>query len=325
LVELLVVIAIIGVLVAMLLPAVQAAREAARRIQCSNNLKQVGIAMHTYVEQKRVFPIGLVALPLAPPGPAMPGHTALAQLLPFLEQSNVHGIYDFRVRSVNVVNRPATSAPISVYQCPSDDTAGRRAIHKMGTDTELSRSNLVVCFGSNTFVRNSQGRNIGRDPDRTGVDTNTDGVFRLDEARFPATVTDGLSCTVVASEVLAGQDDCIDPAAGDTAIDLRGLWMMHLVGSFSYTHRNTRNTRVGDALFVGMGGYWCVDRPGAPCDNTAGMDWDKFHAAARSGHPGGVNVLFGDGHGTFIGNEIDLVVWQRLGSMNDGLPIPAGF
>jgi len=325
LVELLVTITIIGILIALLLPAVQAAREAARRGQCSNNLKQLGIAMHNYVEQKKVLPIGVVALPLAPPGPAQPGHTALAQLLPFLEQSSVHAVYDFRVRNVHVANRPATSSPMPAYQCPSDNSAGRKAVFRMGSDTELSRSNLAVCFGSNTFVRNSQGRNIGTDPNRAGVDTDTDGAFRLDESRSLADLRDGTSCVAVASEVLSGQDDRIDPAAGDMVYDVRGLWMMQMVGASSYTHRNTPNAQAGDVLFVGMGAFFCVARPEAPCDNTGGVDWANYHAAARSKHPGGVNVLFGDGHGTFITNNVDLTVWRRLGAMNDGQPIPEGF
>jgi len=325
LVELLVVIAIIGILIAMLLPAVQAAREAARRGQCCNNLHQLGIAIHNYVEQKQVLPLGVVALPLTSPGPAQPGHTALAQLLPFIEQSTVHTIYDFRLRNVAVANRPATSTQIAAYQCPSDSSLGRRAVFKLGSDTELSRANLAVCFGSNTVVRNANGRNIALDPDRTGVDTNTDGAFRLDQSRSLADLIDGTSNVAVASEVLAGQDDRIDPAAGDMVYDVRGLWMMQIVGASSYTHRNTPNAQIGDALFVGMGAFFCVDHPGAPCDNTTGVVWDRWHAAARSRHPGGVNVLFGDGHTTFISNSVDLTVWQRLGAMNDGQPIPSAF
>jgi len=159
---------------------VQAAREAARRGQCSNNLHQLGIAMHHYVDRTKVLPLGIVASPLAPPWPAQPGHTALAQLLPFLEQSNVHTVYDFKLRNVAATNKPATSTQIPAFQCPSDNASGRKAVFKLGSDTELSRSNLAVCFGSNTFVRSSAGRNIGTEPDRTGVDTNTDGAFRLD-------------------------------------------------------------------------------------------------------------------------------------------------
>ena len=325
LVELLVVIAIIGILIALLLPAVQAAREAARRAQCSNNLKQVGIAVHNYLEQKQVLPIGVVALPLTPPGPAMPGHTALAQLLPFLEQANVQKIYDFKSRNVAAANRPATSTQIPTYVCPSDDSIGRKAVFKLGSNTELARSNLALCFGSNTMVFNANGKNVGLDPDRTGVDTNTDGAFRLDQSRRIADLTDGTSCTAIASEVLAGRDDRIDPTAADMVYDVRGLWMMQMVGASSYTHRNTPNAQVGDALFVGMGAVFCVDRPGAPCDNTAGVVWDRFHAAARSNHPGGVNVAFGDGHGTFVSNTIDLAVWRCLGAMNDGTPVSSGF
>jgi prepilin-type processing-associated H-X9-DG protein len=321
----LVVITIIGILIALLLPAVQAAREAARRGQCCNNLKQLGIAVHHYVEQKTVLPLGVVALPLTPPGPAQPGHTALAQLLPFLEQSNVQALYDFKQRNVSVANEPATSAQIPTYQCPSDNAAGRTAVFKLGSNTVLGRSNLAVCFGSNTFMFNANGENIGLNPNRTGVDTNTNGAFRLDQSRSLAELTDGLSCTAIASEILAGQDDRIDPTVGDMVYDVRGLWMMQMMGASSYTHLNPPNTQVGDALFVGMGAVFCVDRPGAPCDNTAGAVWDHYHAAARSNHPGGVNVAFGDGHVTFVGNAIDLAVWQCLGAMNDGTPVLDGF
>jgi prepilin-type processing-associated H-X9-DG protein len=101
--------------------------------------------------------------------------------------------------------------------------------------------------------------------------------------------------------------------------------MMQMLGGSSYTHRNPPNSPVGDALFVGMGATFCVDRQGAPCDNTAGDVWDRYHAAARSMHPGGVNVAFGDGHGSFVSNTIDLTIWHCLGAMNDGTPVSSGY
>ncbi len=320
LVELLVVIAIIGILIALLLPAVQAAREAARRSQCCSNLKQLGIAMHNYVDTHRVLPVGVVGWPLGTGG--MPGHTALAMLLPFHEQSNVHTLYDFSLRNLDPANRPATSAQVPVFTCPSDDAEGRKALFRMGAETELARSNLVVCFGSDTYLRDSAGKNIAFDPDRTGVDLETDGAFRLDGSRRLAEFRDGTSSTAVASEVLAGRDDLIDPAAGDTAYDVRGLWMMQMSGASNYTHRNGPNAPVGDAGFASWGLKFCVSRPEAPCDFSVGGDWGAFHAAARSYHPGGVNVVFGDGHVAFVGDVIDLLVWQCLGAMNDGNPVP---
>ena len=147
------------------------------------------------------------------------------------------------------------------------------------------------------MVFNANGRTSGSIPDRTGVDTNTDGASAsTSPGRWPILPT-ALPVPQSPARSSPGQDDRIDPTAADMAYDVRGLWMMQMIGASSYTHRNPPNAQVGDALFVGMGAVFCVDRPGAPCDNTAGVVWDRYHAAARSNHPGGVNVAFGDGHG----------------------------
>ena len=105
------------------------------------------------------------------------------------------------------------------------------------------------------------------------------------------------------------------------AYDVRGLWMMQMSGASNYTHRYAPNAPVGDAGFSAWGMNFCVDQPDAPCDFSAGGDWDLFHAAARSYHPGGVNVLFGDGHIVFIGDTVDLHTWRCLGARNDGEPV----
>jgi prepilin-type N-terminal cleavage/methylation domain-containing protein/prepilin-type processing-associated H-X9-DG protein len=323
LVELLVVIAIIGILIALLLPAVQAAREAARRAQCTNGLKQLGLAMHNYTSALQAFPIGVVGWPIAPAAgslPAgMPGHTALALLLPYHEQANVLAQYHFNVRNVDPSNRTATQSSISVYQCPSDDSSGRGA-YNGSFQTTFSRSNLVVCFGSSTYLKASAGKNITVVTDRTGVNLDTDGAFRIDGCRKFSDFTDGTSNTAVASEVLSGKDDRIE--GSDTQWDVRGLWAFHMIGASSYTHRNSPNSAAGDALFYSSQAN-CVTMVNGPCDNSAGTNWEALHAGARSRHPGGVNVLFGDGHVAFVSDTISLQTWQWLGAINDGNAIPA--
>lgn len=325
LVELLVVITIIGVLISLLLPAVQAAREAARRAQCTNALKQLGLATHNYADSHRTLPIGVVSWPIVPAGaiPAgMPGHSALAMLLPYHEQANVLALYSFNFRNVEPVNSAATRAQIAVYQCPSDDSQGRAA-YNGAFRTTFSRSNLVVSFGSNTFLRNSNGVNLTANQPRTGVDLETDGAFRIDGSRRFAEFLDGTSNSSLASELIAGKDDSINPSASDTQWDVRGLWAFQMMGASSYTHRNPPNGAVGDALFAAGGSLNCVATLEAPCDNSQGGRWDAFFASARSRHPGGVNTVFVDGHVAFLSNTIDLLTWQRIGSINDGNALPA--
>ena len=130
LVELLVVIALIAILIAiliaLLLPAVQAAREAARRAQCTNNLIQIGIAMHNYESTHGKFPIGWVGCGPAGPTGGAAGHSALVQIFSFLEEAPLEELYDYNVR--NGYNDPAIKEQPEVLLCPSDDARGRRGV-----------------------------------------------------------------------------------------------------------------------------------------------------------------------------------------------------
>jgi prepilin-type N-terminal cleavage/methylation domain-containing protein/prepilin-type processing-associated H-X9-DG protein len=321
LVELLVVIAIIGVLVALLLPAVQAAREAARRTSCVNNMRQVGLATINFESAIGVLPAGALfceEVDLKRCGETLREYSMFLLIQPFLEQGNIEELFDYDQRVYEVGdNRIVTRSQIPSYLCPSDDAQGRM------WNNRFARSNFVACFGSTNLcpllspdkqtIYPSQ-RDF--DIDFDGPRVENDGVFRLQASRKGRglrEITDGTSHTAMVSELLAGRGD--SPGRDK---DHRGLWIMVHAGGSMYTHFTTPNSSAPD----GIVSWYCPDNPppDMPCEYLpVYIGW----AAARSQHPGGVNVTFVDGHVEFKNDEVNRFLWQALASINGGETVSA--
>jgi prepilin-type N-terminal cleavage/methylation domain-containing protein/prepilin-type processing-associated H-X9-DG protein len=301
LVELLVVITIIGILIALLLPAVQAAREAARRMQCSNNLKQIGLAMLNYEQASG-------CLPLMTANVSSTGHTPLVTILPYIESGAVGALFHYGTSTLDPSNAMAIASQMPTYRCPSDDAAGRFAdMSGFGFSTRFSRSNCVVNMGSATWY-SLAGTNIEK----------TRGPFTLFEGmkggcKF-AEIRDGSSQTALGSEVISGKHDKTDTRQWDA----RGLWGWHETGASNYTHFLTPNSSGGDMMYASGGDTECVVDVDMPCNFSGGSHDELDYAAARSRHPGGVGVVFCDGHVAFVPNVVDAAVWRNLGAINDG-------
>ena len=317
LVELLVVIAIIGILVAMLLPAVQAAREAARRTQCTNNLKQIGLAILNFESQFGALPAGAVHKDQGRDAE----YTMFLLLLPFLEEGDVYDKYDFYGNSRIYFNREVISTQIPGYVCPSDGAMGRTWVVPSLDNRSFARSNYVACYGTAMQIPDPSIYSALWDPgfDLDGEDADTDGYFRTQGKRTGRKlreITDGTSKTIMVSELLAGKVDVSD----GSDVDLRGIWALTWMGMSMYSHFHTPNTSAGDAI------EHCVPEIDMPCNLQARADQLMCgDAAARSRHPGGVMALSGDGHVGFYSDSIDLFVWRALATYagNDvGLAMP---
>lgn len=308
LVELLVVIAIIAILVALLLPAVQAAREASRRIQCSNNQKQVGLALLNFEHHYKRLPPGHMGWNES--GTAWLGHTALFIVLPFLEQGIMESQLDYERRWIDNANADVASGQVPTYQCASDNARGRelRNVH-YGRAFHHSRSNYVVSYGTTSiWPRSVQSPQLPSSRNLPDDSWNTGGAFSMTRGRKLREFQDGLSNTVWVSELRTDPDGII--AQGENG--RRGIWAWPFMGSAIYLHLNTPNTSVPD----GIQSYMCFFESNAvaPC-TIVGAEIDT-HVAARSNHPGGLNSLFGDGHVAFIDDGIDLFVWQAMATVN---------
>jgi prepilin-type N-terminal cleavage/methylation domain-containing protein/prepilin-type processing-associated H-X9-DG protein len=300
LVELLVVIAIIGILIALLLPAVQAAREAARRMQCTNHLKQWGLGMHNYESTNKIL-----SYPNSRLGGSSCGALGAAFrisyppfLWPFIEQQPLYDRYDFNLpfhhpydQGPGTGNEPVVMVQVPLYFCPSD----RQGMWVPPADSHSrSRGNYVLNWGAADFCQdlaafpNYQPSPFG--PNRS--------------ARF-AEIIDGLSNTMFMSEVLQSRKD------GD--FDFRGDILNDDVTCAQYMTINTPNSGVDQTSCVDL------ERP-SPCQPVS----RPRYVSARSKHPGGVNVLFGDGSVHFLTDSIALDAWQAMGSMDGGEPLPGG-
>lgn len=293
LVELLVVITIIGILVSLLLPAMQAARESSRALQCSNNLKQWGIAMNSYQSSYGVFPAGLLHGPQAEvtsDGSAGPGgvyrrSSYVVALWPFIDAQNLASNYNYNYSFYAPINQPVVTTQLQVYFCPDD----RWGFWK-GDQYTRSRGNYVVCWGNGDWAQDTSGY--------------LPSAFSFNRWTSPAQVSDGLSNTMFMAE--------IQQSLTDSEYDFRGDFMNDDMGAAQFMTVNTPNSGVDQDVCVNL-------TDPAPClYNYSGSNY----VSARSYHPGGVNVVFGDGSTHFLANNISLTIWQALGSMagNEILP-----
>ncbi|PQO44863.1 DUF1559 domain-containing protein [Blastopirellula marina] len=287
LVELLVVIAIIGVLVALLLPAVQQAREAARRMQCTNHLKQLALAMHNYHDTFQVFPQGMN-------GTMQNGYvdnpqemTWMPLVLPFLEQGALHDSFDFTITTSTCCGAwPTYDTVVPTLLCPSDPAGVKNT-------QQGFHGNYVLCLGDTLY-------NPSTDPGGT----NRNGMFFPRSRTKFTNMQDGTSNTLMAGELLINPDT-------SSGHDLRGRYFNGREGSSLFTTLYPPNTTVGDTH------PYCINSPPhLPC--TAGSEY-KF--SSRSQHPGGVMVAMGDASCRFVAETINLKTWHYLGARNDGQTI----
>jgi prepilin-type processing-associated H-X9-DG protein len=314
LVELLVVIAIIGILIALLLPAVQAAREAARRLQCGNNLKQIGLALHNYHAVHAGFPLGSCSYSSYHSSPEWP--YLLYYLLPYLEQQALYN--ELATIQKASVKPAAATAPtawkkvlgISVvgYLCPSDGLGGRTKGSR-GDGTTPRSSNPVQLYATNYLGVFSGTRDYDAWYEST-VPSDRRSVFGINRGAAIAEIRDGTSHTLALVEYLTGVPD-----------DARGFSFTQRAGCQFVYVAATPNTSMPDSL-LNLSGFCTgeTNRPelNLPCIPTAGAN---NTAVARSRHPGGVNAVLCDGSVHFFHDSIDAGVWQSLGHMADGGPL----
>lgn len=290
LIELLVVIAIIAVLIALLLPAVQQAREAARRTQCKNNLKQIGLALHNYHEQSRVFPPGWIAvdgttgLMSAHGGGSGAGWGLM--ILPQLDQSPLYNRFNLNVPINDPANTQLITTSIPAYLCPSDaGTAPKWSINQEGSPgtilAELATANYIAAFGTDELhgCENAP----GTAPVLANGQCRGNGVSYHNSRTGIRDLTDGTTSTLMIGE-------------RKTRADL-GWW----------------------STWVGMvpEGEEAFQRVMGSIDHTPNhpsAHLDDF----SSYHVGGTQFLMADGHVRFISENIDVGLYQALGTIQGG-------
>ncbi|MFO0943127.1 MAG: DUF1559 domain-containing protein [Pirellulales bacterium] len=298
LVELLVVIAIIGLLVGLLLPAVQAAREAARRMQCSNNLRQIGLALHNYEGAHRRFPMASIVRFDAAGNSNGDGWTWHARILPYIEQAP---LYD-RVAWVMGTNHGAQNSPeqllagrdtkISTFQCPTHPDSPNISSSK--NKYQVSTYNGVC--GDITF-------NIVHLDEPTDIGYNGNGMFFLNRGVKIAQVTDGTSNTFFVAEV---QDEIAGPPSRMRGGDRR----------YCFSHGGDQDNPPRDVseFLIGMESTDPINKNTK--DSSGNYAGDGEYAGSY--HPGGATFLYVDGSVKFISDTIAIPTYRALSTRAGG-------
>ena len=300
LVELLVVIAIIGILIAMLLPAVQAVREAARRIQCANNVRQLSLSMLNYESANQKFP----------PGVSIPSHAMWsAFILPFIEQQNLFESIDFDtgfedVSPSNADNIATLSVSLPFMVCPSAGVPAKQLDPLLGVDR--SPSCYLAC--SSGLLNRESGAFPWAGMDAFGAFEASDGVFYVNSESPMASMFDGASNTMAVGEALPDQDVTGTDFTGDAQkvdhwyIGSRELETMAAVNAqMEFTTDNSE----------------CLGSTACPINSLMMGDRttiDEKELSFGSRHVSGVNIGFADGHVQFISDSIEMSVWSSVGT-----------
>ncbi len=290
LIELLVVIAIIAILIGLLLPAVQKIREAAARLQCTNHLKQIGLALHNYHDTRGTFPAGYIDGNMDPSSDATldvgPGWGWASFLLRYLEQDNLARQINF---SQTVGSNPVSQTVLPVFLCPSDQQISTFQVYS--TKALVAQGNYVGCNGT---------------LETSGYPGNNTGVF-LRNSRFRiADVTDGLSNTIFVGERNTGHS----LATWTGAVPGGLVPALQAPGPPPNDPYNQAET--AQALVLSHG-----NRTHVPSADNPLWDADTFY----SRHSGGANFLFGDGSVHFLSSTINGITFENLCSKSDGIPL----
>ena len=300
LVELLVVIAIIGILVALLLPAIQAARESARRTQCVNNLKQIGLAMHMHHDTHKVLPFGH-KIP-APPLTANQDFgeaTWIFAILPYMELNAVYDMADptrgfgsAAAPPSTTNNAPVVRSTLPPFECPSNSYVNEVLWFQIYTRGSYVANNGLGPMAEWVYI--GPGSTASLPANRVP------GVFYVHSSTRFSDFRDGTAQTALVSEVRLVK-------GGAPNGDQRGV-MFYPEGPL-YHHNHTPNSMVPD----GIRGATCVNDLLVPCVG-AYTAWNNrsLTMTARSYHPGGVNVVFGDGSVRFVTDPIEVAIWRAL-------------
>ena len=358
LIELLVVIAIIAVLIALLLPAVQAAREAARRAQCTNNLKQLGLAIQNYHQQVNALPAANMFLGAGVNGGWGWNASWQVFLLPQLEQQPMYNAWNFSTGADQQdgaqyqMNSTVTYSVIASLLCPSENQRSR-------PNNPYAPTNYFGNYGGPNVIRNWSGAIV---PFYTVCSpSNGGGGFTVGQGWWGAdsnlgffgleSFTDGTSNTAVISEKLIGTPNGgVLPYASTSSDGKRGIY---LTGNIPYTYNSlnqalaltgiqgcksvpgtqqasTSSWLLGFSWTIGYQWHWMVSNynhyntpNGLTCLNTTdqtAQGWGGYAGMSppTSNHPGGVNVAFADGSVHFIKDSVSPQTWWGLGTRNGG-------
>jgi len=326
LVELLVVIAIIGVLVALLLPAVQAAREAARRSQCSNNMRQYGLALQNYHSARNEFPPGARRVDQegnvarGAGNGSVDGHLSgcqswIAHLLQYTEESNVYDQIDWDdypgtggppAVAVGPINLPVAGTRLSVATCPSDVVDER-------DELDFAPTNYVACNG-----RNGQALPWRNGITINGIRDRPDGLFMNANSRSIREVTDGTSNTLAISECLVGEPFSYRQAGSE------GYATQVLLGVRPPITENKDSYPRGFSWYFAVRiASWGFTGRIPPNDPRSANHEPEIYTyfgfyGARSRHPGIVNASMADGSVRTVSDSVDLVVWQNQSTVAGG-------